>query len=87
MRPGVHPANNSSSRCIAITTEPFIKRNLFETGDPLANIFPVMTMPPSLTLDKEEARTTVTTTSLDFGVSPIQEEAKRHLCEKMLQRK
>ncbi|KAI4871331.1 hypothetical protein NFI96_009730, partial [Prochilodus magdalenae] len=87
VRPEVHSASVLSQKRVVVTvrnvsSKPVVLRR----GTPLANIFPV-TMVPQLKAPTSETTSTLSPSSFDFGDSPMPEEAKQRLCQKMLERR
>ncbi|KAI4888852.1 hypothetical protein NFI96_028238 [Prochilodus magdalenae] len=83
----VHSASVLSQKRVVVTvrnvsSKPVILRR----GTPLANIFPVM-MVPQLKAPTSETTSTLSPSSFDFGDSPMPDEAKQRLCQKMLERR
>ena len=88
VRPEVHPASVVSSRRITVTVKNLSSREIsLKHGTPLAHIFPVAPVPLPRAQCADEAAIELTPSSFDFGASPMPEEAKRRLCEKMMERK
>ncbi|KAL7866135.1 hypothetical protein SRHO_G00113820 [Serrasalmus rhombeus] len=87
VRPEVHPASVlRQKRVVVLVRNVSSKPVVLSRGTPLASIFPV-TMVPQLKTPISEPTTTLSPRSFDFGDSPMPEEAKRRLCEKMMERK
>ncbi|KAF4086823.1 hypothetical protein AMELA_G00088740 [Ameiurus melas] len=88
VRPEVHPATVVSSKRITVTIKNLsTKKVTVKRGTPLAHIFPVTPVPLPSGQCAEEVASELDPASFDFGASPMPEEAKRRLCEKMLKRR
>lgn len=88
VRPEVHPATVVSSRRISVTVKNVSEREVFlKRGTPLAHIYPVAPVPTVKAQCAAEAAVEVTPESFDFADSPMPTEAKRRLCERMMERK
>lgn len=87
VRPEVHPATIVSSRRVMVTVRNTSTREVWiKRGTPLAHVFPV-TLVPQFSSNRPSEQGGLSPASFDFGDSPMPEEAKRRLCEEMLQRK
>lgn len=88
VRPEVHPASVVSSRRITVTVTNLSSREIcLKRGTPLAHIFPVASVPLPRAPCADDVPEDLTPSSFDFGASPMPEEAKRRLCEKMMERR
>lgn len=87
VRPELHSASVVSSRRVTVTVRNMSSKEVWvKRGTPLAHVFPV-SLVPQLTAKQPPEQNTLTPASFDFGDSPMPEEAKHRLCEKMMQRK
>ncbi|KAF7704237.1 hypothetical protein HF521_021309, partial [Silurus meridionalis] len=87
VRPELHSASVVSTRRVTVTVKNVSTKDVcVKRGTPLAHVFPV-SLVPHLASTSTPEQPTLSPTSFDFGDSPMPEEAKRTLCEKMMQRR
>lgn len=87
VRPELHAASVVSSRQVTVTVRNMSNREIWvKRGTPLAHVLPV-SLVPQLTAKQPPVQNPLSPASFDFGDSPMPEEAKQSLREKMMQRK
>ncbi len=83
----LHSASVVSSRRVTVTVRNISTKEVWvKRGTPLAHVFPV-SLVPQITAKQLPEQNTLTPASFDFGDSPMPEEAKQRLYEKIMQRK
>ena len=88
VRPEVHPSSVVSNKHITVTVKNISTREIvLKRGTPLAHVFPVALVPQLSATTDGEPYSSLTLASFDFGNSSMPEDAKRRLCEKMMERK
>lgn len=88
VRPEVHPVAAVFSRHITVTMQNISSRDVVvKRGSPLAHIFPVDVVSQIPLSGSMRSVGELSPAAFDFGASPMPEEAKLRLCEKMMQRK
>lgn len=88
VRPEVHPSKVVFSRRITVTVKNMSSREiLLKRGTPLAHIYPVASVHRPMVQSTTETAVELTPESFDFGTSTMPEEAKKRLCERMMERK
>lgn len=87
VRPEIHSASVVSSRRITVTVRNISTKEVcVKRGTPVAHAFPSSLVPQHTSKPPPE-QSTLSPTSFDFGGSPMPEEAKLRLWDKMIQRK
>ncbi|RXN36708.1 Retrovirus-related Pol polyprotein from transposon 297 [Labeo rohita] len=88
VRPELQPASVVSNRMITVTVKNMSSKEvLLKRGTPIAHIFPVDVVPQLTPKSNVSApNTSLSPESFDFGNSPLPEEAKQRLIEKLLGR-
>lgn len=87
VRPEVQSVSVVSNRIITVTVRNMSTKDVhLKRGTPIAHLYPVDIVPQPA-LAESQLSNTLTPASFDFGNSPIPEDAKQHLCEKLMERR
>lgn len=87
VRPEVQSVSIVSNRFITVTVRNMsIKDVHLRRGTPIAHLYPVDIVPQP-TVAENKSPNTLTPASFDFGNSPLPEDAKQQLCEKLMEKR
>ncbi|KAL0204234.1 hypothetical protein M9458_002252, partial [Cirrhinus mrigala] len=87
VRPEVKSVSMISNRLLTVTVRNTSTKDVhLKRGTPIARLYPV-TVVPQPTSAESQLSSTLTPASFDFGNSPLPEDAKQQLCEKLMERR